>query len=308
MAGPRFPDIAGGHRPVVLADSRAEAVVLPEMGGGLAAYDWHGRDGLQPIFRCAPADAAHPFQLACNLLVPWSGRISGGGFTLNGAFHPIAPNLPGEPLPIHGGGFAVPWTVTAVDALRARLTLTSDGPGPFRYDAAVDYVVDDGALTVTLTAINRAAQTLPYGLGLHPWLPRTPGTTLRAASDIVWFEDARHIPCGSAPTRESLGWDFGKARTLPPGWINNWFSGWPGRAEIVWPERGIALDITADPPFSGYVIYSPGASADFFCFEPVSHVADAHNLPGGPQAHGLVLLPSGGTLTATAQFAPRSIS
>ena len=33
-------------------------------------------------------------------MLPWSNRISGGGFEHAGRFHPIAPNRGGEPYPI----------------------------------------------------------------------------------------------------------------------------------------------------------------------------------------------------------------
>lgn len=32
------------------------------------------------------------------------------------------------------------------------------------------------------------------------------------------------------------------------------------------------------------------AAASFFCFEPVTHPINAHNLPGGPAANGLIVL------------------
>ena len=43
------------------------------------------------------------------------------------------------------------------------------------------------------------------------------------------------------------------------------------------------------------ILFSPSSAAAFFCFEPVSHPVNAHNLPGMP---GLTLLAAGETLTA----------
>ena len=90
-----------------LCDGAAEAVIVPELGAGLASYDVIDAGDRRPVFRpCRKPSAARPFDLASILLVPWSNRISGGGFTFAGKFHPLQPNLPGEPYPIHGNGFS----------------------------------------------------------------------------------------------------------------------------------------------------------------------------------------------------------
>lgn len=97
---------------VTIADGTSEVVIVPDLGAGLASYDLLVDGGRQPLFRpCRNLVRAQPFDLASNLLVPWSGRISGGGFRFGGRFHSLDPNLEGEPLPIHGNGFSSPWTV-----------------------------------------------------------------------------------------------------------------------------------------------------------------------------------------------------
>lgn len=62
----------------------------------------------------------------------------------------------------------------------------------------------------------------------------------------------------------------------------------------------------AGPPLSTYILYSPSAESRFFCFEPVSHAVDAHNLPPGPEAHGLVVLTPGATLATECGFRVRN--
>ena len=290
-------------RELVLSDGLARVAIRPDLGAGLAAYDWSDRG--VPILRASPADTRDPFDLALNLLVPWSGRISGGGFTADGRFHPLAPNVVGEALPLHGNAFQAPWQLEHAHQASAVLRLHSDGPGPYRYDARIRYELDDGALTASLDVTNRAAFALPFGVGLHPWFPRTPGTTLRAVTQVVWQEDASHLPATSGPTADSPDLDFSRSRLLPGAWINAWFTGWDGSAAIVWPEHGVALGIAASPPLSTCVVYSPRGDADFFCFEPVSHPVDAHNLAGMP---GLAVLPPGGAISVSVRFEPRGWS
>ena len=92
---------------------------------------------------------------------------------------------------------------------------------------------------------------------------------------------------------------------MPPGWINNAFLEWDGRARIDWTDRDLSLDVTADAPLRTFIVYSPGASADYFCFEPVSHPVDAHNLGEPIEKTGLVELAPGETIDTHCRFAPR---
>jgi aldose 1-epimerase len=295
---------------ITIADGRSEAVIIPRLGAGLARYDFLASGGRQPLFRpCPDPERAGPFDLAHNLLVPWSGRISGGGFSVEDHFYPLAPNWPGEPLPIHGNGFSSPWEVEEQEERRAVCRLVSGGPGPYAYEGRVTYALEEGALAIELAVTNRAPAALPYGLGLHPWFPRTPGTTLHAPAALVTLEDHLHLPAGQIPVSARKDWDFSTPRRLPGAWINNDFSPWNGRAEIAWADRGLALavDTRGDPHLKAYILYSPASDADFFCFEPVTHPVDAHNRGGGRQKHGLVSLAPGETLAIGCCFAPRQL-
>ncbi len=256
----------------------------------------------EPILRALRnPKSQNPFDLALNLLVPWSNRVSGGGFSHRGRFHALAPNLPGERFPIHGNAFSSPWRGESRREGEASLVLESEGPGPFRYNARVCYRLERGALDVSLSCENRADAPLPYGIGLHPWLPRSSATLVRASSRSIILEDRRHLPAGERPIVERAEWDFRTPRLLPEGWINNAFVGWDGVAEISWPDRSLGFELTAGPELATFLLYSPGAHADFFCFEPVSHPVDAHNTGDD----GLVELAPGESLAVSCRFAPR---
>ncbi|HXS05315.1 MAG TPA: aldose 1-epimerase [Rhizomicrobium sp.] len=291
---------------LTLSDGLAEAGIVPGLGAGLAWYDVTIAGRREPVFRpCRDPSRAHPFDLALNLLVPWSNRISGGGFAFEGEFHALEPNLPGEAFPIHGNGFSSRWTVEEARAASATLALDSAGPGPFRYMSRVTYVLEGGALTMLLSVRNIGARALPFGLGFHPWLPRTPQTALQAKAARVVLEVHRHLPAGEADIRSRPEWDFETSRRLPAAFINNAFLGWDGRGVVQWPDRGLSLEISTDPALPIYIVYSPSVQADFFCFEPVTHPVDAHNLPGGPTANGLVRLEPGQAHAISCRFAPK---
>jgi aldose 1-epimerase len=136
---------------------------------------------------------------------------------------------------------------------------------------------------------------------------RAADTKLSAKAEWVVLETSDHLPSGKAQVSSHPQWDFSEGRALPSRWINNAFLGWDGRANIVWRDRKLALEIEAEPPLGVYIVYSPSPEADFFCFEPVTHPVDAHNLAGGPQANGLVILQAQASLSAACRFRPRRI-
>jgi aldose 1-epimerase len=284
----------------VISDGLVAAIVAPAMGAGLRRFDYLGRGKREPLFRPEPEGGApHPFDLVNIVLVPWSNRISGGGFSFRGKRFTLEPNLAGEAFPLHGNGFSSEWQIAERTKSVAVLTLESAGPGPFRYAAELAYGVGGGRLVMSLEIENRGYAALPFGLGFHPWLVRSPEMLLLAPAQAVWLEDERHMPKGELPVAIPPDWNFDAQRRLPAGLINNAFTGWSGKASAVWPDRGLRLDMEAGQGLPNYIVYSPGAAADFFCFEPVSHPVDAFNLPGAP---GLTVLDPEQSIAVTATF------
>lgn len=290
-----------------LSNGSARITVRPDLGAGLSCYDVFAGNAWQPIFRTADPATRHPFHLSNILLIPFSGRVSGGGFMFDGTFHPIERNMESEKYPIHGNGFSSAWIVDEQADNHITLSLLAEGPGPFRYDALMTYRLDGMALIMELTITNRASIRLPFGAGFHPWFVRDRETFLTASAEGVWLEQADHLPEMFDAVSNHADMDFNTRYRLPERWINNWFTGWNGKAQIDWPARGIAAEIEAGEGLNQYVVFSPSAEADFVCFEPVSHPVDAFNLPGGAQAHGMIVLEPSDILTvsnATRPFLP----
>lgn len=271
-----------------LVAGAAEAVIDPDVGAGLVSLTWDGRAILSAT---DGRDPSSPFAQAMNLLVPFSNRIS-KPFPFGGQDHDVAPNFPGERFAIHGDAFQRVWTVERAGADSARLTL-SGGIGPFLYDAVLDYSLTETGLATTVRVTNRAAQTLPYGGGFHPWFPRHPETRLTFRAQGYWPEDDRNLPTTTAPVPAPGDACFDSPSPLPDRFINNGFAGWDG--QLVIDQPGLRIGVSA-PGLSTLLLYSPASDAPFFCAEPVSHPVDAFNLPGQP---GLTPLAPKEALTMT---------
>ncbi|PWF48588.1 aldose 1-epimerase [Massilia glaciei] len=292
---------------VSLRNAHLHAQVLPDIGGGLARLDaiFDGNDHqvLRGLERPPGAPAPTPSQLACFPLLPWSNRIGGGGFVFEGRAIALVPNRAGEPCPIHGEGWQRPWEVAFQTGTSVHLALDRRHGAPFSYRAQLRYTLRDTMLEVALEVQNCGSAALPFGLGLHPWLPRTEGVTLRARAHATWRRGDDGLPLERIAIPGD--WDFNSPRPLPAQGVDNVFDGWDGEAEISWPETGVRLRICAGMAY--YIVYTkPGA--DFFCFEPVDHLINAHNLPGGPAANGLSLLGPGQSLARTVTFSAGALA
>lgn len=267
----------------------AKLSLHPEMGGGVAGL-WVDD---KPVLRAWSGNADEgPFALACNILVPFSNRID-GGFSFQGTFHTMAQNMDVDPLAIHGDGFQKEWTIVSASEDEAVLHLSNGAFGPFAYETRQTFSLTSDTLTNTLTMTNRAAIALPFGGGFHPWFPRTEETRLQAVAPHHWPEGEGSLPSSDRPQQPPEDFDFSSLKPLPSRWINAGFSGWDGSARIEQGRGAVSLKLSSNT-LTTAIIYSPEPDCGFFCFEPVSHPVNAHNLPGIP---GLTVLEPGESLT-----------
>lgn len=267
--------------------------VLPKLGGSLAAFDLKRGGERLPVFRRWSGESESPRTFASIPMVPWWARIGGGGFSWDGRFWPIERNDPEDTHPLHGDGWRSPWHIVEQASGRVRLRLRSRAVPPFDYESELVYGLSGPTLEIQLSIRNRADRPLPYGMGLHPWFPRTPDVTLQARTTGTWLPQPPALPKTARPDPLPPQWDFSTARTLPPEFVDNSFSGWDGRARIEWPAQDYAVAIEADPDIDICHFYSLGADCPIFCFEPVTHVIDALNLPEPPRETGLRVLGPG---------------
>lgn len=242
----------------------------------------------EALFRAPPGGPARPALASASFpLVPFGNRVRGNRFDYDGRSYDLAPNMSWDRHYLHGDGWTGEWQVRAASRSEAVLSYRHDGDGgsPYAYEAEQRFRLAGESLEVTLEVTNRGAVALPFGLGWHPYFPLTPATTLRAGAKACWDEDESWLPTKRHPVGGEL--DFASPQGLPRRWVNTLFEGWDGRAEIRWADRGLALAIEADPLFDRYLVFvsdpafDPGYAYEFFCFEPMSHSADAHHMDDG---------------------------
>lgn len=273
---------------IELTAGAACLALVPELGGGIALLDF----GDRPVLRPWLGNQEHLFSLACNILVPFSNRISRDGFEWNNVHHSITPNFPGERFAIHGDGFQKRWHCE-YSGTKARLFLNEGAIGPWNYRAEQRIQLSECGLSIELSITNTGNIALPFGCGFHPWFPRTSASRLTFKAQGVWMEDKHHLPTEYCLLANTPDWDFSVPRALPAKPINNAYEGWQHIAHITQNENAVSCEITASNALNTAIVYSPGSDADFFCFEPVSHPVDAFNQPGYP---GLRELPAGQTM------------
>ncbi len=292
---------------VVLATTSARLEVCPDAGGSVARYRTMVDGEMVDWLRPASAETlrrSDPLGMGCFPLVPFSNRIRRGRFAFQGRQVALPRNRPDMPHAIHGHGWQAAWAPRdrSADALTLEYAHAADA-WPYPYRARQRFRLTDAALSVTLEVENLGGETMPAGLGLHPYFNRRDGARVAATVDRVWLTDDEVMPTGLAPAPSD--WRLADGLDVDAVALDNGFTGWNGRARIDWPASRRALSITADTAFRFLVVFTP-PGADFFCVEPVSHCTDAVNMmAAGRDDTGMAVLAPGERLSGTVRFTPR---
>jgi aldose 1-epimerase len=272
------------------------------------------------------------------MLHPWSNRVAGGEFSFNGQTHLLRPLHGAENNALHGKWLA-PWRVTEIGDhhfvldIECRAEDSQDCQTPYEHSARQIFTLENSALDVQMEVVNHGT-TLPFGIGLHPFLPRPQDT-------IVTMEAPRMENCGPdmipdketpvIATPDSLDFSRGLTisnETLGPAQygfrnadlLDNCFPGVDPKKGVVitWPsfgENGRQMNITASNNCSYAVCFVPGAENDkragemsFFCMELVTNGIDMQNrMDRGDRDTGGVILARGERIAATTRYAIHSL-
>ena len=278
-----MPDFAAGDLRLSLDPDAGAAITSFDLGAGTARV---------PVIVAAAPGGRDSGGSALFPMAPFANRVRNNRLVVAGRERLLGPNT-ADPLCLHGWAWQRRWRVDRLAPERCVLSLDLREHG---YDLALAYEIalSSAGLSLGLHARNRGPETVPVGLGFHPYFPRHDDTRIHFAAGSIWQDGPGHLPLGRAAIPEAG--DFSRGRALPRDWRNDCYSGWTGAALVEQPGLGYDLTLRATGADVLMVYADPGLSR--FALEPQSHVSgETHTGP-----HGLSELRSGRKTSITLEM------
>ncbi|GAB5457629.1 MAG: aldose 1-epimerase [Henriciella sp.] len=265
----------------------------PEHGGSVGDF----RLGERHLLRPSPTRVLSDWQatdFAAFPMVPFSGRIASGAFSVDGKSIKLPANMAPEPHAIHGFGWQTSWKTVEQTANKALIVHEiSDHAWPWPYQAEQAFELSEHGLTLEMRLTNNGNTPMPAGLGWHPYFPRK-GATISAPTQQVWLNGDDMIPAPPVPVPDAM--DLTLPQEVEALELDNAFDVSAPIQTLTWPD--LTLRMISDPLFSKLVVYVPPHQT-YFCAEPASHAPNAHNSKLSDEKTGLRWLEPGETLSGT---------
>jgi aldose 1-epimerase len=272
--------------PLLLAAGALRLELLPETGGCVGMF-WlqHGDEVFDLMRPLGDPPDALPDALYSGMfpMVPFANCIRDNRCMFNGRRYDVAPNMAGVRLNFHGSGWQLPWHVASADGDRAEFVLSDGRVGDvYHYTATQRFRLDPVTLS---TGAPWCALTRPtFDLWVGDWEGRAERLTL------VPFEASYATP-----------------RHPPADYRNVCYAGWDGRADIVWPDEGVTLSLSADPIFGHLMFHVPADGQRVFCLEPQSNAPCGFDgLDEGRIGAGVHILDPGESIVGAMRFSVRT--
>lgn len=251
--------------------------VNPSIGGSICGFDWTDGERSARILRQCNSRSQNVLDASSFPLVPFVNRITGGRFTFRGRGVTLAPNMAGDPSPLHGQGWLSPWRVEQADNSEAALSFRHEaGEWPWAYDARQEFALEERGLSLRLSCRNESDEPMPCGLGQHPYFECGRETRLDTRVTHAWTIDEQVLPVEKVPAEGR--YDL-RERLVCGQDLDHGFGGWGGSARLTDPAWPFALELSS-PDASFFQLYSPAAGG-IFVAEPVTHANAALNAPEG---------------------------
>lgn len=260
---------------LILSSSDLELELNPSLGGAISRFSYVAEGARRSILRECHTPPENVLEAPSFPLVPFVNRVRGGSFSFRGRTVTLAPNMAGDPSPLHGQGWLNSWSVDASSEAEALLTYRHEpDEWPWAYEATQQFRVEQSVLWVRLTCRNRSDEDMPCGLGQHPYFPCSATTRIETKVSHVWTIDEHVLPLEKVPATGR--YDLSDRLICGQG-LDHGFGGWSGRVLIDDPDWPYEIELSS-PEARFFQIYSP-ASGGFFVAEPVSHANAAMNAP-----------------------------
>jgi aldose 1-epimerase len=289
--------------PLTVSSGALELELSPSTGGAISGFRWTGAGHRTPILRDCHTPLENVLDAACFPLVPFANRIRGGCFSFRDRLVRLAPNMAGDRSPLHGQGWTSAWQVESSSEDSAALVFDHQaGEWPWAYRARQEFRLEANALHLSLTCENRSNETMPCGLGFHPYFHCGPATRIETAVAEVWTVDENVLPVARMPPtgRYAIGDEPVCGRDL-----DNGYGGWSGRALFTDPDWPFEIELSS-PAARFFQLYSP-TKGGIFVAEPVTHANAALNEPEEDwPVLGMEVLEPGGEMALVARIAVRA--
>jgi aldose 1-epimerase len=167
---------------------------------------------------------------------------------------------------------------------------------PFAHEYEMTYRLADGALEVRTTVTNLSAESMPLGIGFHPYyrIPDVPRDEwiLRMPARSAVIADARRVPSGDFKPVDLPNPLPLKDRTLDDGFTDLERDA-KGLATFSIESGEKKIDLLFGPNYPVAVVWEP-AKMEFICVEPMTGITNAINLNHSGKYPGLQTVPAGG--------------
>ncbi|RKQ71156.1 aldose 1-epimerase [Litorimonas taeanensis] len=271
--------------------------LAPSHGAAILSCQYNGRDILRP----APPDwfqTPNPLMTGHFPLAPYSNRIENGTFQFKGRNHVLSWDKLEQPHPLHGTAWQSKWDVVQSDVKKVTLQMCHAQPSqtwPWRFTASHSLCASEDGLHFTLSVTNDDTQSMPSGLGFHPYFATHDTAELQFQSRHVWMSNDDKLPVRLAKLPEA--WDFTRAKTVSKVSVDHCFTGLKLPAYFNWPQAHQRVCIQGSKNLTHAVVYldNPTKAA---CFEPVTHMNNGLNWRHEHADTGIEILNPGETQTA----------
>ena len=261
------------HPLIKLAAGVLELGISPSIGGSISWFDWTDGGRRVPVLRKCNSCHENVLEAGSFPLVPYVNRIRGGHFTFRGRDVTLAPNMAGDPSPLHGQGWLAPWRVDTAAPSEALLSFHHrPGEWPWEYHAQQRFALDEGGLSLRLTCRNLSREPMPCGLGLHPFFPCTDETRVDARVQEVWTVEDTVLPIELLPAEGHYAL---RNKAIDRAGLDNGFEGWDGEARLCWPTHIVQMQSEGCTRLQ---MFAPPRGG-LFAAEPVQHSNCALNAP-----------------------------
>jgi len=260
---------------VRLARGPLEMLLAPGVGGCIARFDHFYQGARTPILRGADGVPGSVLDAGSFPLLPYCNRIRDGRFTFRGRDVAVAPNMAGDPSPLHGQGWLAAWDVAKAGDAGAELVFRHEATEwPWTYQARQLFRLDESGVSIRLSCRNLSPDPMPCGLGQHPYFHCAAETRLDTEVATAWTIDDKVLPLDHVAT---IGRYDLRERLVCGQGLDNGFGGWGGTARISTPGAPFEIAMSS-PNASFFQLYSP-VEGGLFVAEPVTHANAALNAP-----------------------------